>query len=1170
MELVKLPEKKAVQPSPAAETVTAKSTDQQESKDSKKVDSVPAPEKSAEVKPLSPAKETTIKREPSPARMPKAESPAKDVRSRSPSASPSRAALEQPKPSEVAAKVEPSSTHVAPVQVAARPASPQKETKSAPASETAPAKAVEPKKRMVYARDFLLSFRSSCLTKPSNLPVMEAIIGEDLGSGGLGSASAAASAARRRSTKDRMSTDNNRAGRYSDIGPPRQSSARNSRPPPGFTGGNKPGPPPPGYPSGGRQSLGGPGRKSGGGGGGGGGGGRGSRGGHPPQPEVHQEPMPVLEKSENRWVPASVLHGPSKTATDETEAVCKQVRGLLNKLTLEKFDSISKKMLDLPLKNMEVLLAVIDLIFDKAVEETRFADMYAQLCHRMAMSLPDFPAGKNKIIGALLTFADYVDQLIAEQGGDDDRYALKNLFRRMLLSTCQREFEKKAEWSMNPEDRKRVTDDMAQEEVDQITAEEATRRKLKRRTLGNIHFIGALFKLNMLSEKIMHECVRHLLRDIAHPEEEEMESVCDLMNRVGIKLDRPAAKAYVDAYFERLQALSAHEELSSRVRFKILDIIELRERNWTERERQLVLNAGPMTLDEIYQAAEEKKKEDRRKTMSSRESARPSSGRKDDRRASRPNRPERGSGPAEDWNGKLLPGGRKGRAEPPFADSKRSVMDSKNVTVGPGTAGLNRGAKGWTEAKGELRRNESEMSESAIGRKTKTPSRSSSVERVDSTQQNAFDLLANEEGHPENDHGGSDDEQHDIVSPTDTDTLVDWKKNVLSAKELDTFVQKKLTEEFVTACDDSVVEGAKILLKLRSFVNDESMDDITLKGLGRLIEDLSKEALKISAKSSRNRVENLGNAVVLLVTSDVVAGETITGFFKDLICGMTDTILDCPGFEVCLGVVMGCCVLANLCQMTFVKQALLELADVMGDYTPRVVKKPGFTFKPSPPAAANFVATLLKTIQSLEGDTALKEVWARYVCEEDVREWSEDATDQVLATVTMSQLSFPWWGTDKKKLEDIPEEAILSLLKDASLLACICPTLQLTFGIKNILEPELSKPASPVAVQKMVDYIVSFDANSKSSPRFVFSMTELLLRHAQQVAVGTPSDDQPPSRELEKSTLEKWLPPVLKPLVHPSGPDSKLKFTLQSEVLWATQHVCSTGLLKNDGMNVTG
>ena len=48
-------------------------------------------------------------------------------------------------------------------------------------------------------------------------------------------------------------------------------------------------------------------------------------------------------------------------------------------------------------------------------------------------------------------------------------------------------------------------------------------RKARRRSLGNIRFIGELYKLEMLTARIMHECVKKLLKTT---DEESLECLC--------------------------------------------------------------------------------------------------------------------------------------------------------------------------------------------------------------------------------------------------------------------------------------------------------------------------------------------------------------------------------------------------------------------------------------------------------------------------------------------------------------------------------------------------------------------------------------------------------------------------------------------------------------------
>lgn len=84
---------------------------------------------------------------------------------------------------------------------------------------------------------------------------------------------------------------------------------------------------------------------------------------------------------------------------------------------------------------------------------------------------------------------------------------------------------------------------MLQEEKQQLKEELETREsKERRRVLGNIRFIGELFKLQMLTEAIMHNCIMSLFR--AH-DEEKLESLCRLLTTIGRILDHVKGKVNI-------------------------------------------------------------------------------------------------------------------------------------------------------------------------------------------------------------------------------------------------------------------------------------------------------------------------------------------------------------------------------------------------------------------------------------------------------------------------------------------------------------------------------------------------------------------------------------------------------------------------------------------------
>ncbi|MQL36405.1 hypothetical protein EI006_26805, partial [Escherichia coli] len=115
---------------------------------------------------------------------------------------------------------------------------------------------------------------------------------------------------------------------------------------------------------------------------------------------------------------------------------------------------------------------------------------------------------------------------------------------------------------------------------------EEKRTKARRRMLGNIRLIGELYKKKMLTERIMHECIKKLLGHYQQfPDEEDIEALCMLMSTIGEMIDHPKAQEHMDAYFERMGLLSNNMNLSSRVRFMLKDAIDLRKNKWQQRRK---------------------------------------------------------------------------------------------------------------------------------------------------------------------------------------------------------------------------------------------------------------------------------------------------------------------------------------------------------------------------------------------------------------------------------------------------------------------------------------------------------------------------------------------------------------------------------------------------------
>jgi len=262
-----------------------------------------------------------------------------------------------------------------------------------------------------------------------------------------------------------------------------------------------------------------------------------------------------IVRSENAW---------SRGATDDVSIqTTRAIKGILNKITPEKFDRLMEQLLECGIDNAATLAETISIVFDKAIWEPGFCGMYADVCVRLSKELPEFPSN---------------------DGGKPIS------FRRILLNTCQEEFEGAG----------KARDDLLR--IDDAREKISATKKVKIRTMGNIKLIGELFKKKMIAEKILHACVTDLLGAPSNsPPEENIEALCNLLVTVGKEMDASPKlpRQMMEMYFARLLALSESEQVDSRVRFLCREVIELRKAQWVPRVKKL----EAMTLSEIHAEA---------------------------------------------------------------------------------------------------------------------------------------------------------------------------------------------------------------------------------------------------------------------------------------------------------------------------------------------------------------------------------------------------------------------------------------------------------------------------------------------------------------------------------------------------------------------------------------
>ncbi|KAF1365231.1 hypothetical protein EJ07DRAFT_95769 [Lizonia empirigonia] len=312
-------------------------------------------------------------------------------------------------------------------------------------------------------------------------------------------------------------------------------------------------------------------------------GGGGQKGGH--QADAKTMPLTAgkeikdLEKSTTGWKP----HGSEKVVVQghmAPDMVQRKVKAALNKMTPEKFDKISDQILEIAAQSKDetdgrTLRQVIQLTFEKACDEAHWSGMYAKFCFKMLNTMSH----------------DIKDENVRDKSNNP--VVGGALFRKYLLNRCQEEFERG--WEVNlpeaPEEGKEAT---------MLSDEYYIAAAAKRKGLGLIQFIGELYKLGMLTLRIMHECVLKLLDFEGLPDESAIESLVKLLRTVGATMESAeAGPKMINMYFERVEKVMHMEGLPSRLQFMLLDTIDMRKSGWKAKD----ILKGPKTIAEIHQEA---------------------------------------------------------------------------------------------------------------------------------------------------------------------------------------------------------------------------------------------------------------------------------------------------------------------------------------------------------------------------------------------------------------------------------------------------------------------------------------------------------------------------------------------------------------------------------------
>ncbi|XP_052759827.1 eukaryotic translation initiation factor 4 gamma 3-like isoform X2 [Mya arenaria] len=274
-----------------------------------------------------------------------------------------------------------------------------------------------------------------------------------------------------------------------------------------------------------------------------------------------------LHKAKKPWKPRRLETADSEKEVEENddaiEDLCKKTQIILNKLTPQNFQVLVSQMQALKIDTEDKLNGIVDLVFEKTISEPDYSEVYANMCKCLSKLKVKSDSKPGKMV----------------------------IFRVVLLARCQREFKTKyRQIPVLPPNVRNSPNCKDENRKEELTYGEA---EIKQRSLGNMRFIGELFKLKMISLRIMHDCVFKLLRA---KDPESLACVCRLLTTIGKELDTDKDKPRMDQYFEQMTKIANDKKSSTRVRFMLQDIISVRLNKWVPR----CSDNNPKTIDQIH------------------------------------------------------------------------------------------------------------------------------------------------------------------------------------------------------------------------------------------------------------------------------------------------------------------------------------------------------------------------------------------------------------------------------------------------------------------------------------------------------------------------------------------------------------------------------------------
>ena len=268
-----------------------------------------------------------------------------------------------------------------------------------------------------------------------------------------------------------------------------------------------------------------------------------------------------------------------------------QITEHLNILTVDNYKQTSENIYEIIKDDIENQEKFLDVLFNKSVNEKAYVKLYAKLCKDFDKKLPQKSPKK------------------------DDKNPKKkptSMMRVKLLDKCRQIF--KIENNEKFDEYIKVQD-LVEREI-----------KLKKFVLGNVNFIGELINIQILSKKIVSQCLNNLLTRFNDSNADKslkmvnLEAIVILLDNFGTLLkakedkmkeeDKTNFNDLVNDYLKKLEdVIQKDQGIVQYVKYKIINLIERSKNNWEKSKFEQSLEAkGKKDLEDEEEDKNEREK----------------------------------------------------------------------------------------------------------------------------------------------------------------------------------------------------------------------------------------------------------------------------------------------------------------------------------------------------------------------------------------------------------------------------------------------------------------------------------------------------------------------------------------------------------------------------------